>query len=965
MSTKIIIGVLFVIAAVTATAFACGWMGTSHSVRFHGYQSERDMGRLPPLPTLANGMNPIRLTWEMESGDVDYADVYEPSEEAEADDVWGRAQIAEKDGKLSELRTLLKKYLETTKVERGLDHTHRQLRRNSAIDRLDALSALDQGTQTSRVQAYLNARRTHDENTLAEIESTLNQIRSDVNLRDNVAYLRAAQLYHQDKFEEAAKAFSTIARQYSQSEKREASLFMAAVAVMKTSTAYSPTSGDEAHLHEYGPEGGPHTVDIDESWHNAVARFRRVMTQYPRGRYFDDARGWIAYLLLRKGDRAGALVEYYRLLADRQDENTRVEAAFSLELVRHHASSEEMSRVEQELAREPEAALAYAYHAIYNYSIDPGAAYPPYEEVKDANGNYDYEASRRHNDALSEKWEKERALTTNEQLTRVLAFSRRLMDRYPKLAVGGAFALRSAQASLELSQNNDAATFAQRALQSQLNDDARMQALWIFGVAEHRLKHFNSARESFNTLLRDHPKTDLTTGARSHLAMIAEDSGDIDGALEQYIAMNYVLDVAYFVDVLMTIEQLEGFIQRHPDSPQVNELTYALGVRYLRSNRWNDARATFAKVNTRAATERSHWSSDCLNYNENCIDPKEGDFDEDEGPIITTRLVMRDVQTANDLEALEHAVDQAPGGEAKAEAMYQLASYQYEASTLLFYNPVAWSGGSRYWNLSYVATENRYRVTNESQILFAYMQEHDTPARALKIYLEVIDKYPHTRAARDSLYTAAVCHERLANYNDYWREIYGSGLHAGARLVTYANVKATYPSYQLPRGTFGWQPSTRTVNGGPGFASPPKQIPRPSRFARVKLAFENFIHPIAVFWSETGRRGLSLLTILIAMGFTARIATQNRNLLRPRLLRVRTRNAQQAPSDPPPTEMFWSADPREEFWEKAKVFFRKRLLEFWELMQDSTSRPILLRNILSHSFLAGLIVSLLWTLHFG
>jgi hypothetical protein len=40
-------------------------------------------------------------------------------------------------------------------------------------------------------------------------------------------------------------------------------------------------------------------------------------------------------------------------------------------------------------------------------------------------------------------------------------------------------------------------------------------------------------------------------------------------------------------------------------------------------------------------------------------------------------------------------------------------------------------------------------------------------------------------------------------------------------------------------------------------------------------------------------------------------------------------------------------------------------MEFWELARDGGTRPILLRNILSHSFLAGLVISLFWFLHFG
>ena len=160
-------------------------------------------------------------------------------------------------------------------------------------------------------------------------------------------------------------------RKYPHSEKREAALFMFAIATMKTSIAYTPTSGDEAHLHE-GEGKERHEMITDDAWHNAFSGFKRVMAEYPRGRYFNNARGWIAYLMLRKDDRAGALIQYYRLLSDQNDENARTEAAYSLEMVRHHATEYELSRVEAELADEPQVALTYAYHSIFNYSIDPG-----------------------------------------------------------------------------------------------------------------------------------------------------------------------------------------------------------------------------------------------------------------------------------------------------------------------------------------------------------------------------------------------------------------------------------------------------------------------------------------------------------------------------------------------------------------------------------------------------------------
>lgn len=954
------------IAALAATALGCVWVGTYDSVRFHDSEDYNDMGRLPPLPIFADATNTWRANWGDENAAEDNYTRGEKRSRA-VDEFWEGVADLEKEGKTTEARNRLIEYLNRTRHARNawFNPVDREIRRNGAIDKLDALTALSQGSPASRVQAYLVARTLHDENKpVDEVEQALGQAASDVNLKDNVAYLRAAGLYRDNDLEEASRAFSALARKYPHSEKREAALFMTALSVMKTSITYTPTSGDEAHLHE-GEDAKRHEITIDDAWRAAFAGFKRVMAEYPRGRYFNDARGWIAYLMLRKGDRAAALVEYYRMLSDQNDQNARIEGATSLEMVRHHATDEELSRVEKEIAGEPQGALTYAYHSIFNYSIDPGEVpYPDYEEIRDANGNYDSATSSLLREEKIREWNKDLAATRRQIVERTLVFSRHLLDRYPKLAVGGGFALRVAEANLELGNNDDAVRFAKRALQNGAQNNERAQGLWTIGVAEHRLHHFTSARKNLETLIRDYPNSDLTSGARRLLAMVAEDSGDIDSALEQYLALKYTVDVAYFVDTLMTIEQLAKFIERHANLPEKNELIYSLGLRYLRANLWNDARATFAKVRAVADPEAGFYSNGCENGTNNCKDAKDPRWDVDQNPIITNELIMLDVQTANDLERLEQAVTRAGDTEATAEALYQLASYQYEASSLLFYNPVLWTG-NRYWHLSYFALEGRYRAPNESQRLFAYMQEHETLARALKIYLEIVDRYPQTRAARDAFYTAAVCHERLSGYNPYWRDIYEAGLHAGARMVTYTDVKAAYPTYQLPRGTFGWQPSTRTVNDGPGWAAPPKPTPRPSRWARswarIRPIAENFFNEAWVFWNEKVRRWITFIVLLFGVVFTARIAAQNRKLLRPKIGRLRLATTDRI-IDPPWTTLFWKRR-----WHRRKIqhYLGERGIEFWELARDGGSRPILLRNILSHSFLAGLVISLFWFLHFG
>ena len=57
--------------------------------------------------------------------------------------------------------------------------------------------------------------------------------------------------------------------------------------------------------------------------------------------------------------------------------------------------------------------------------------------------------------------------------------------------------------------------------------------------------------------------------------------------------------------------------------------------------------------------------------------------------------------------------------------------------------------------------DNHYRTPDQPELLWQYFQSHEAKAHALNIYLEITDKYPNTRAAKDALYTAAVCRETV------------------------------------------------------------------------------------------------------------------------------------------------------------------------------------------------------------
>jgi TolA-binding protein len=1011
---------LFVVGA--GVAFGCGWMGTSHSVRFNAWLDEDEFSRLPPLPFSAR---------EKTKGAGEYdEDDYEEWERArarreqlgkEVDALWARAEEASKSGDLALARELLGRYLARSDEEDCGQYYERsvsgcaQARVNSANDQLEALAALERGAGRQAVLSYLSARQAYDAWMLGEksrkrddsstggdaggeggdaegegdaceadggggepsstaseagpspgdeVRRLLEGVPPHASLDGHVAYLRAAVLYREEKLAEAAEAFALLASRGPRGGKREAALYMAGLLNLKQSKSYTG---------EYADAGEACAECRDDAWRAAFDSFTRLLAEYPRGRFSADARGWLGYLRLRVGETAEGLAEYYRLLADARDESARAEGYSSLKLTRHAASESDMERLETLLAAEPRVALTYAYHEIYNYALPAGAYIDipaesnPYRYEKDS-GGYGY------SDNYYEWEEKERKRLRAEQekksLSRVAAFATRMMRSRAGAEVGGGFALRLAQAQLELGDSKAAHELARRALSAGVGGDERAGAMWVKGVAEQRLRDYASSRRTLEALVEEFPSGDLTEGARRLLAITAEDSGDLDAALEQYLALGYSSDVAYFVDVLMTPAQLEAFASRRPDIPQRDTLYYSLGVRYLRLGRFEEARAAYGRVRPDALGIRPPWyeESGCAGDRPDnlrpCSDPKEPDGEEPN--VVPARWVMRDLKTMDEIERLEDRAGLASGDEEKAEALYQLASYYYEASELAFYNPAAWRGLR---GVSFLY-DQELRAPGEAQLMRRYMEEHEPLVRALKTYLEVVRLYPRTRAARDSLYTSAVIHYRLVGYQWYWPGQYSQGLHPGERLVTYEDVRREYPHYQLPRGTYGWEPATRTVNGGPGWAEAPKPKPlsgteRARR--KVKRAEVLAVKGWSLFGEVAGGRlrrwSLALLSLAGFLAFW-RATRRSRALLLRLLARFARRTPRTPDVMPRPTSSFAAHEPYT-FGARAGAATRGAFEVLRQIALDRRGRAALALNLLTHGVLTALLWTLAWALRSG
>lgn len=1018
---SLVVWLLIGAALCAATVIGCGWGGVERSVRFTPYMDEREFGRLPPLPVSALMKHRRDSDGEMR-GESDEKSSAKKIKEINA--LWDAAQESLKEKDAAQMRQRLSEYMERSEAfapdasfydgSESVELLHGFERRNSAADQLDALKTFN-GETGAALWAYLEARRVYDsglegsnavlstnpednsnldgprrtipteaekeeaqKNCFAEVRRLLDTLPRASRLEDGAQYLRAALLYREGQTDEAIRAFKSVAARDPRSAKHSAALYMAARLSMKQSASFG---GEDASATETDLCVGCE----DAAWHEARNGFQRLLRDDPRGRFADDARGWLAYLDLRVGDTANALIEYYRLLSDANDSQTQASVLTSLRLTRGRATDEDMARVENVLANEPAAALTYAYHNIYNYSfsyyldveVDEDAN--PYKRYKEDYGDENYDAythwQQTHEDAA-------RSVREHAELARIAAFATRLMRRYPHAGAGGAFTLRVAQADLELDDNNHALEFAKRALVSGVRNNERAQALWVKGVAEYRLRDYAAARTTLNTLATQYPHGDLTEGAHRLIALVAEDAGDLSGALEQYLALDYDSDVAYFVDVLMTPEQLAAYIESHPQADNLDELLYALGVRYLRVGRYDEARATFVRVHTtRDSSDTAYLASQrytaSVEYDaslERKTDPKYqtfNDYDDETGKVIhrqhgiVAQWILRDMKTADDLQLLERRAETATGDEAKAEALYQLASYLYEGGDLTFYNPAAWKG----WRTETLVNfdESHYRAPNEAQTLWSYMQQHESIAHALVIYLDVARRFPNTRAARDALYTAAICQEHLSNFNGYWRNIYEMNLHAGDRMVTYADVRRTYPRYQLPRATNGWEPSTRTVNGGPGWDAPPKPRPRLSKWARLKLKLAllrqklaPLYHRALNFWEAYGRRWVMTGLLLACLPFALRRSKRARELLREQLARPDLK----LKTETPPVYRGLLMSRRtltldEELRDELRARLRSALQQTMPLVFDATGLRTLVIVVATHGLLITVAVALL------
>ncbi len=303
--------------------------------------------------------------------------------------------------------------------------------------------------------------------------------------------------------------------------------------------------------------------------------------------------------------------------------------------------------------------------------------------------------------------------------------------------------------------------WADRALRGGRTD----RALYVRGASFQKLGKYAPALADFTALLRSYSNSPLRRGAREMAAIVCELMGDLSGALDQYFELRYAGDIAFLLDIRMSIPQIEAMLRshrgldRHYDqarwpydqwTPMPARVTrrilvrYSLGFRYLRENRFDEAERLL-----RGAPREFYAHLQDYGLGQ---------------PLTTEADTLVAVRK---LRSLRRAIDQARGDEAKAAALYRYASYIYKGSDLLFYNAALWQG----WRAgSFAFCWNKHHATHQDDLAARdHHYRHEIYARAEDACLEIARHYPNTRVAPQALYRAACCERKLSNFNYWWR----------------------------------------------------------------------------------------------------------------------------------------------------------------------------------------------------
>ena len=347
--------------------------------------------------------------------------------------------------------------------------------------------------------------------------------------------------------------------------------------------------------------------------------------------------------------------------------------------------------------------------------------------------------------------------------------------------------VRTGQASYNAGIYSESLDLADRALaKPSLATNLRRRAEYLRAGSLARLGRPKEAISEYKRLLASRPRHYLDKSAKEHLALLEERHGNPVEAIKLYRGLKYEWDYAYLADAKLTTDQLERVIRETEKGEGRNILLYTLGMRYLRAERYGDARRVWHRMNTE---DRLHFGFSPAHYQNFRSEYASGgsfeSFPSLPDPLLTTDQLSRWAVASH------HGTS-----ETRAQALYKMASYVYSHRNLLFYSPALWKF-DRIWALS---SENWNDDVNDKRDFATrrrHMMEHECFSQAAKFCTRIVENYPHSSVMPQALYTGGVASEHLANLNSFWRDDKRDNLKMATRYLRL--LAKRYPKLPLAK----------------------------------------------------------------------------------------------------------------------------------------------------------------------
>lgn len=454
--------------------------------------------------------------------------------------------------------------------------------------------------------------------------------------------------------------------------------------------------------------GGEDTDPKPEAIAQARMTAATLLKDYPQTRFRQNALGWLARADFLDRRYPDAMRTYLRHLATNPKPEERALVLSSIRSVSEKLDAAGAARIQGMIKQEPELLAPYLDYRLYHTESRPSA------------------------------------------IRGLVAFAEDVLRTNPRTPIPAEILARLAAAQYALGDVSAARSMADRSLATGTRDEL---ALYVRGSSLRRTGDAAGAESAYEEVVKLDGR--LTGAARENLALIFERAGRWGDALDQYRALDYRWDVAYLLDARIPLPELQKIAEARKGEKDGDLLRFSVGMRLLRQDRLADARAVFASIENRKRSEIGRVGSKDFGWVRE--DPR-GLVDQVFDPLTTT----------DDLLRLRKAVSDAATDDAKARALYALASYYYERRNLLLYNAPLWEGARNsmfgfFWNTKVAVREDNLAVAQ-------HHYEHEALFRARSICLELVRRYPKSSVADRALYRAATSSRRLADFNTWWRD---------------------------------------------------------------------------------------------------------------------------------------------------------------------------------------------------